>query len=144
MSNITLSSAFANALAAHDATAAQSSVADQIGGGSLVIYGAGSGTPAGANESLDSNAVLATFTLSAASAQSSAAGVISLAFSATTVTAASTGTATFFRILSSGSTSLIQGLISTSGADFNLSSTAITSGDNVSITGTPTLTVPVT
>jgi hypothetical protein len=135
---IQLSTTFADALLAHDATAGQSAVADQIGGGTLVAY---SGTaPAGPNEALSGNTALATFTFSAASAQGTpSAGVMNLAFAATTVTASATGTATFFRILSSGGTALVQGTIGTSGADWNMSSTSITSGDNVSITGTPTI-----
>lgn len=142
MSNITLSSVFANLLTANNATGSVAPVANQIGSGTLIIY---SGTaPAGANEGLSGNTVLATFTLSAASAQSSTAGVITLAFAATTVTASASGTATFFRFLNTTPAALIQGLVGTSGADFNLSSVAITSGDNVSITGTPTLTMPVT
>lgn len=140
---ILLSTTFADALLAHDATAAQSAVADQIGGGTLVAY---SGTaPAGPNEALSGNTALATFTFSAGSAQGTpSAGVMDLVFSATTVTAAATGAATFFRVLNSGGTALIQGTIGTSGADWNLTSTSITSGDNVEITGTPSIAWTVT
>lgn len=135
---IQLSTTFANALLAHDAVAGQSAVADQLGGGTLVAY---SGTPpAGPNEALSGNTVLATFTFSAGSAQGSpSAGSMTLAFSATTVTAAATGTATFFRVISSAPAALVQGTIGTSGADWNLNSTSITSGDNVAITGTPSI-----
>lgn len=117
-------------------------VAVQIGGGTLVVY---AGTPpAGPNEGLSGNTVLATFTFSASGSQGSpAGGVMDVVFAATTVTAAASGTAAFFRILNSAATALIQGTVGTSGADFNLSSTAITSGDNVSITGTPTIYWPV-
>lgn len=141
--SILLSTTFADALLAHDAVAGQSAVADQIGGGTLVAY---AGTaPTGPNEALAGDTVLATFTFSAASAQGSpSAGSMTLAFSATTVAAVATGTATFFRVLNSGGTALIQGTIGTSGADWNLSSTAITSGDNVSITGTPSISWTVT
>lgn len=113
-------------------------VATQIGGGTLIVY---SGTaPAGPNEALSGNTALATFTFSAAGSQGSpSAGSMNLAFAATTVTAAASATATFFRIANSGATALIQGTVATSGGDFNLSSTAITSGDNVTITGTPTI-----
>ncbi len=148
MSNITLSATFANALLSHDATAAQSAVADQIGSGTLSIY---SGTaPTGANESPTTNpptstTILATWTFAANTAFSAASsGSMTLDIPTTTVTAVATGTATFFRIWSSGTNSLIQGLVGTSGADFNLSSTSITSGDNVSITGTPTIAWTVT
>jgi hypothetical protein len=39
---------------------------------------------------------------------------------------------------------LIQGVVGTSGQDFNLTSTTITSGDNVAITGTPSVAWPIT
>lgn len=135
--SITLSHQFVTTLEGVSTTAG---LVEQIGGGTLVIY---SGTPpTGADEALSGNTALATFTLSAAGSQTvggSTPWQVTLAFSATTVTASATGTATFFRILNSGSTSLIQGTVGTSGADWNLSSTGITSGDNVSITGTPTV-----
>jgi hypothetical protein len=136
---ITLSTTFANDLLEHSGVA----VADQVGGGSLVIY---SGTPpAGPNEALSGNTALATFTFGAATAQGApSAGVMNLNFNATTVTAAATGTATFFRILNSSSVALIQGVVATSGGDWNLSSVNITSGDNVSITGTPSIAWTVT
>jgi hypothetical protein len=140
---ILLSNTFADALLAHDATAAQSAVADQIGSGTLIIY---SGTaPTGPNEALSGNTVLATFTFSAGSAQgSAAAGVMDLVFAATTVVASATGTGTFFRVLNTTPTALIQGTVGTSASDWDLSSTSITSGDNVTITGTPSIAWTVT
>jgi hypothetical protein len=140
---ITLSNTFVNALLAHNATAGQSALADQIGGGSVVVY---SGTPpTGANVALSGNTALATFTLSAAASQGAASGgSMNLVFSATTVTASAAGTATFFRMLNSSPASLIQGSVGVSGADFNLTNTTIASGDAVSITGTPSISLPVT
>jgi hypothetical protein len=131
---IQLSTTFANNLLG---TGTQG-VATQIGGGTLVAY---SGTPpVGPNEALSGNTALATWTFSAAGSQGTpSGGVMTLVFAATTVTASATGTATFFRMLSSGSNVLVQGSIATSGGDFNLSSTSITSGGTVSITGTPTI-----
>jgi hypothetical protein len=139
---ITLSNTFVNALLAHSATAGQSALADQIGGGTVVIY---SGTaPAGPNTALSGNTVLATFTLSASTSQGAASGgSMNLAFSATTVTASASGTATFFRMLNSTPAALIQGTVGTSGADFNLTNTTIASGDSVSFTGTPSISWPV-
>lgn len=150
---ITLSATFVENLLNHDATAGQSALADQIGGGTLIIY---SGTaPTGANESLSGNTVLVTFTLLAASSQTSAGagGSLGLQFSTSggsgtatnpTMAATATGTATFFRIASSGATSLIQGTVATTGGDWNLTNTSINSGDNITITGTPTISLPVT
>lgn len=131
---ITLSNTFADNLLG----TGSEGVATQIGGGNLIIY---SGSPpAGPNESLVGNTVLATFTFQSAGSQGSpSGGVIDVAFSATTVTAAATGTATFFRIQDTGPNALIQGSVGTSGADWNLSSTAISMGDSVTITGTPTI-----
>lgn len=114
-------------------------VANQIGGGTLVVYASGGTPPAGPNEAA-TGTVLATFTFSAAGSQGTpAAGSMTLAFAATTVVAGNTGTADYFRVISSGSVALIQGSIAVSGGDWNLSSTSITTGDNVSITGTPTI-----
>ena len=136
---ILLSTTFTDLLLQHTATG----VADQLGGGTLVIY---SGTaPTGPNEALSGNTALATFTFSAGSAQGTPAlGVMTLAFSATTVTASATGTATFFRMINSSSTALVQGTMGTSGQDWNLTSLAITSGDNVAITGTASIAWTVT
>lgn len=136
---ITLSSVFSQAIMVHGGSA----VADQVGGGTIIVY---SGTPpTGANEGLSGNTVLATWTLAGSSSQISTSGVIALAFASgiTTVAAAASGTATFFRILNSTPAALIQGSVGTSGADFNLSSVVVTTGDNVSITGTPSITMPV-
>jgi hypothetical protein len=142
---LSLSSTFTDDLLEHSGV----SLADQIGGGTLLVY-AGS-APAGPNEAITSQTLLATFTFAAAASQGTpSGGVLPLQFSAGSgtatnpiVTAAGTGTAAFFRINNSSSTCLIQGTVGTSGADFNLSSVAITSGDNVSITGTPSIAWPV-
>jgi len=131
---ITLSNTFADNLLG----TGTEGVASQIGGGTLVIY---NGTPpVGPNEVLSGNTALATFTFASAGSQGGpAGGVMDVSFIATTVIASATGTATFFRILNTGPAALIQGSVGTSGADFNLSSTSISSGDNVTITGTPTI-----
>lgn len=136
---ITLSNTFTAALLAHDATGGQSAIADQVGGGTFVAYASGGSPPAGPNEAA-SGTVLATWTFSAASAQGTpAAGSMSLAFSSQTVTAGNNGTADYFRVLNSSGTALIQGTIGVSGADWNISSTTVTSGDQMAITGTGTI-----
>ncbi len=86
---ILLSNTFVNALLQHSGT----SVADQLGGGTMTAY---SGTPpAGPNEALSGNTALATFTFSAAASWGSpASGVITLAYTATTVNAVATGEST--------------------------------------------------
>jgi hypothetical protein len=119
-------------------------VATQIGSGSLVLYGSGSSPPAGPNEA-PVGTVIATFTFSSAGSQGSpSAGSMTLAFAATTVVASGSATADYFRILNSGTVALIQGSVGLSAADWVLSSVVINSGDNVAITGTPTISWVVT
>lgn len=146
---ITLSQTFAQGLL-EDVGAGGTTVADQVGSGSLVIY---SGTaPDGANEALGqhaTNTALATFALSGGSSQSisglvSGEMVLNLTVANQTVTASATGTAVFFRILNSTGSSLIQGAVATTGGDWNLSSTSIAQNNNVTITGTPSISLPVT
>lgn len=132
---ILLSNTFANALLQHSGTA----VIDQLGGGSLVLY---AGTPpAGPNEALSGNTVLGTWAfLAAASWSAPGGGSVNLAFSATTVTATANGVGTFFRMLSSGAAALVQGTVAQgSGGDWNLNNTQVTLGDNLTVTGTPTI-----
>jgi hypothetical protein len=132
---ILLSNTFVNALLQHSGT----SVADQLGAGTMVAY---AGTPpAGPNEALSGNTVLATFAFSAAASWGSpASGVITLAFTATTVNATATGSATFFRMINSGAAALMQGTVAQgSGGDWNLNTVNMTTGDLVAITGTPTI-----
>ena len=54
----------------------------------------------------------------------------------TTTAAAATGTAGYFRLCttSAGTTCITQGTIGTTGADLNMSSTALSAGTNVSVT----------
>lgn len=132
---ITLSNTFTNNLLGH----ADVTVADQIGGGTLVVYASGGSPPAGPNEAA-TGTVLATFTFSASTAQGTpSGGSMNLSFAAQTVVAGNSGTADYFRINSSVPVALIQGSVGVSGTDWILSSTNITSGDNVTITGTGTI-----
>lgn len=105
-------------------------------GGTLVIY---SGTqPTNPDTALSGNTALATFTFSTTAFGSAAhvsnTEVITASFSASTVTASATGTATFARMYKSDGTTVIGDLtVGTSGADINLNATAITSGGNVTL-----------
>lgn len=66
-----------------------------------------------------------------------AAGASSATLSPTlpsNVTALASGTATWFRITTSGGTFVIDGSVGTSGADCNLNTTTISSGGTVSVT----------
>lgn len=133
---VTLSTTFTDTLLG---TAATAGVAEQIGGGTLVVYASGGSPPPGPNEPFTGTA-LATFTFSAANLQGTpAGGSMNLAFANQTVVAGNTGTADYFRVINSGAVALIQGSVGVSGADWNLTSVSITSGDNVTITGTATI-----
>lgn len=77
---------------------------------------------------------LAEFTLgSPFSAAASGGGPLSPTLPSN-VTALLSGTATWFRITTSGGTFVIDGSVGTSGADCNLNTTTISSGGTVSIT----------
>ena len=77
---------------------------------------------------------LAEFTLgSPFSAAASGGGPLSPTLPSS-VTALLSGTATWFRITTSGGTFVIDGSVGTSGADCNLNTTTISSGGTVSIT----------
>lgn len=118
-------------------------LAAQIGSGAnLVIY---SGTaPANAGASLSGDTVLATLALSSTpfsgysfnssgGPDANGAAVATLG-TVTSATAAATGTASFWRIVTSGGTAIMQGACGTSGSDLNLNTTAVTAGSTVSLT----------
>lgn len=132
---ITLSNTFTNNLLG----TGTNGVATQIGGGTLILWASGGSPPPGPNEATVGTQ-LASFSFSAAASQGTpSAGSMTLVFAATTVVATGTGTADYFRINSSAPAALIQGTVGTSGADWNLSSVSVTTGDNIAITGTPSI-----
>lgn len=89
--------------------------------------------PASANAALAGNTLLATLNCSATFAPAAASGVLT-ANAISSGTAAATGTASFFRLLRpDGTTVVLQGTVSTSGADLNLNSVSIVSGGTVSV-----------
>jgi len=100
--------------------------------GKLRIY---SGTrPANVAASI-TGTLLAELTLNATFAPGAASGVLTLNSITADSSADATGTATHFRIFKSdGTTAVVDGDVSTSGADLNLNSTSITIGGNVSVT----------
>jgi len=77
--------------------------------------------------------LLAELPCSATFAPASSAGVLTLN-ALTTATAVASGTASWFRILTSANVAVVDGDVGTSGSDLNLNSTSITSGGNVSVT----------
>jgi len=104
-----------------------------IGGSALLrIY---SGTaPANVGTALSGNTQLAELTCNATFAPAASAGVLTLNSITQDSSADATGTATFFRILTSGGTAIVQGTVGTSGADLNLNSVSLSSGAAVSVT----------
>jgi hypothetical protein len=77
--------------------------------------------------------VLAELPCSATFAPAPSGGVLTVN-AITSATASATGTASWFRILTSANAAVVDGDVGTSGSDLNLNSTAITSGGTVSIT----------
>lgn len=100
--------------------------------GKLRIY---SGTrPANVAASI-TGTLLAELTLNATFAPGAASGVLTLNSITADSSADATGTASHFRIFKSdGTTAVVDGDVSTSGADLNLNSTSITIGGTVSVT----------
>lgn len=105
--------------------------------GNLIIY---NGTPpANAAAALSGNTAIATITGLNFGA---AASGVSTVTSSTADSNAVGGTATFFRITTTGGTVILQGTAGTSGTDLIMNNTVISSGANVSLTGTNTYTAP--
>ena len=77
--------------------------------------------------------LLAELTCNATFAPSASGGVLTLNAITADSSANATGTATWFRIVTSGATFVLDGNVGTSGSDLNLNTTSIVSGANVSI-----------
>lgn len=108
-------------------------ISTQVGSnGKIRIY---SGTvPADANAALSSNTLLAELACSATFAAAASGGVLTVNTITQDSAADATGTASFFRILKSDNTVILQGAVGTSGAELNLNTTSISAGAAVSIT----------
>ena len=77
--------------------------------------------------------LLAELTCNATFAPGAAAGVLTLNAITQDSSANATGTATWFRITTSGGTAVVDGSVSTSGSDLNLTTTSIVSTQPVSV-----------
>ena len=102
------------------------------GAGTLRIYDGSA--PADADTALSGNTLLAQLTMSDPSAGAASGGDWTASSITSDSSADATGTASFFRILDSDTNVVMQGTVGTSGADLNLNSVSITSGDTVSVT----------
>ncbi len=78
--------------------------------------------------------LLAQLALSATAAPAASGGVLTFNAITQDSSADATGTATWFRIVTSGGTFVIDGSVSTSGSDLNLVSTSIVATQPVSVT----------
>jgi hypothetical protein len=97
----------------------------------IVLY---DGTPpTDAGTALSGNAVLATLTMTTAFAASTTNGVLQVN-SIPSATVTTSGTASFFRVLKSDNTVVIQGSVGTSNSDLNLSTNILQANATVSIT----------
>lgn len=113
--------------------------ANTSGPGKILVY---SGSAPATADSAVTGTLLATFTLNATAFGNASNGVITLNGVPLTVAASASGTAGYFRLTrGNGTTCILQGAVSTSGAEMNLNTTTITSGVNVTITS-GTITVP--
>jgi len=120
------------------AIAACNAITALIGSGAkLRIY---SGTqPVNADTGLSGNTLLAELALSATPFGAAVDNTDKATATANAVTADSSadaaGTATWFRVVTSGGTTIWDGSVGTTGADMNLNSVSITLDANVSISG---------
>lgn len=112
--------------------AQQNGLITYAGTGAIISIYTGT-QPANANTALSGNTKLVDLVISGAFGTDSNG---TLTFSTVSNgTAVATGTATFFRITKSdGTTVVMDGSVDTSGADMNISSTSISTGQTVSIT----------
>lgn len=78
--------------------------------------------------------LLAELTCNATFAPAASGGVLTLNSITSDSSANATGTATWFRLVTSGATFVLDGSVGTSGADLNLNTTSIVSGAAVSVT----------
>ncbi len=78
--------------------------------------------------------LLAQLTCNATFAPAASGGVLTLNSITQDSSANATGTATWFRITTSGATFVLDGNVGTSGSDLNLTTTSIVSGQPVSVT----------
>lgn len=78
--------------------------------------------------------LLAELALSATAAPAASGGVLTFNSITQDSSANATGTATWFRMVTSGGTFVIDGSVATSGSDLNLTTTSITATQPVSVT----------
>lgn len=129
--------------------AARSSLADALrllvdggaGAGKIRVY---SGTQAvGPDTAIGAQVLLAEFTLVDPSFGAAVNGVTTLLSVPRSTTGLAAGTATWFRVLDSNNVAIVDGAVSTSGAEMNLNTTTISVSVAVDLTS-GTITMPAT
>jgi hypothetical protein len=100
-------------------------------GGKLRIYSGSQ--PATAATAVSGQTLLAELTLGSPAFGAASNGVATANSITADSSADATGTAAWFRVVSSGGTGLWDGSVATSGADLNLDSVSIVAGGNVSV-----------
>jgi hypothetical protein len=113
------------------ANAAADAAVALANGGSIRIYDGSQ--PATAATAVSGQTLLAELTLGNPAFGSASNGVATANSIAADSSANATGTAAWFRCVSSGGTGLWDGTVGTSGADLNLSSVSLVAGGNVSV-----------
>lgn len=107
-------------------------------GATIKIY---TGTkPAGPGTAIGAQVLLGTLTI-AGGLGTYSAGVLTFGAITSDSAADATGTATWFRMATSGGTDLLDGTVGTSGSDLNLNTTSIVTGGPIAISSM-TLTMP--
>lgn len=100
--------------------------------GFLRIY---DGTPpANADTALSGNTLLAELALSATAFAAASGGTMSANAISDDTAANATGTASFFRLVTSGGTAIVQGSVGAGSGDLDLNTVSITINANVSVT----------
>lgn len=110
-------------------------------GGSALIRIYTATRPANPGTAITDQTLLAELTCNATFAPGASGGVLTLNSITSDSSANDTGTAAWFRLLTSGATAVLDGDVGTSGSDLNLNTTSIVSGGTVSITSF-TITAP--
>lgn len=113
------------------ANAAADAAVALANGGKLRIYSGSQ--PATAATAVSGQTLLAELTLGNPAFGSASNGVATANSITADSSADATGTAAWFRVVSSGGTGLWDGSVATSGADLNLDSVSIVTGGNVSV-----------
>src|ERR1041385_353663 len=90
--------------------------------------------PANPDTAVTSQVILARLPLSATFAPAASGGVLTANAITDDTSADASGTAAWFRIVTSGGTPIVDGTVGTSGADCNLNSVTIAAGQTVEVT----------